>query len=97
MSNIELFENLSEEDNFGSFKDIKHKHCSRSDVHAMMLLAHKFPRDNGQDLICNSEHYNIWFEVTDDEIETLTEYEIVDLLRCGVTYDSSRDGLYMFV
>ena len=89
MSAIEIFEKHSEE--YLKFEDVKTKISNRPDLHAFILLDRLFP--SGRDIISASCHDQFFLGISDEDIETLNEETILDLVRCGVMFD---DGLYMF-
>ena len=64
------------------------------DVHAFILLDKVDPLTNTKDRICSASHDQIWLEAN---VRLLSEENVIDLLRCGVWYDSEHDGLAMFV
>ena len=89
MSAIEIFEKHSEE--YLKFEDVKTKISNRPDLHAFILLDRLFPSD--RDIISASSHDTFFLGISDEDIETLNEETILDLVRCGVMFD---DGLSMF-
>jgi hypothetical protein len=48
------------------------------------------------DLICHAEHGEIWLAVEDEQAETLTDAQILELSWCGVRHDEDG-GLCMLV
>ena len=92
MSIREVYE--KNEDEHLKFDNVLKKRASRPDVHAFIVLDELFPRD--RDLVCHSEHDVIYFDVSDEEMETIPPEIVLDLLRCGVLYDESTDSLMMF-
>jgi uncharacterized radical SAM superfamily Fe-S cluster-containing enzyme len=82
------------DDVFLGFEGIKNKRSNRKDLHAFILLDEIFHGSN--DMIASAEHDEIWLGV-DDDLDTLTNDQIEELVRCGVRYDSDNDSLCMFV
>ena len=77
---------------FLEFGKVQNRRSQRPDLHAFMLLDELFP-GNG-DMICNAEHDEIWLGIEEEQIESLTDDQIIELSRCGVRYDDG--GLCMF-
>lgn len=91
----ELFDKFSEEKGIFDFDLIENKYSQRSDLHAFILLDKIFP--DKTDIICHAEHDEIFIGVRIEELApVITEDQILELVRCGVSYDSSHDSLYMF-
>lgn len=74
-------------------KEIINKKSNRSDLCAFMILDELFPANT--DIVCGANHDIIYLELDEDQICTLTDEVIHDLVRCGVSID--ENGLYMFV
>ena len=91
----ELFE--KHEDESHKFEKVKNKLASRPDVHAFLMLDRLFPSSNGSDMVSSAEHDQIWLCIESDDLEKLTEENIIELRRCGVWWDSQFDCLSMFV
>lgn len=84
MANIEdRFEAVN--DDFLKFEKVEPKLSSRSDLHAFIMLDKLFPRKS--DMISHSERDEICLDVEDEEIESLSDDQILELVRCGVRYD----------
>ena len=77
------------------FEDIpKHyRRSNRPDLHAFIVLNGLFPRD--RDLICSAEHDVIYLDVTTEEVESIDDDIVLQLIQCGVIF--SDDDLSMFV
>lgn len=80
-------------DHFLEFDHVSPKRSLRQDLHAFLLLDELFPGTG--DMICHSEHDEIWLAIGDEQVETLTDEQMVELSRCGVLH-SSDGGLSMF-
>ncbi len=77
-------------DDYLKFEEVENKRSKRPDLHAFLLLDELFPSHH--DIICNAQHDEFWLDVSDDDAETLTDNQILELTRCGVLWD---DGLKM--
>lgn len=95
---MKTFKDICEEcdEEHGKFSRVKNKFSNRPDLHAMILLHKYFP--DSMDIIANAQHDQIWLEPRPDDLPSkMTPEEMIDLLRCGVWYESSTDSLSMFV
>lgn len=89
-----LFEKHNDE--FLEFERVKNKLSTRRDIHAFILLNQLLP-DTG-DILSAAEHDEVWLSIdVSDLAKVATEYQIIDLIRCGIRYDSDIDSLAMFV
>jgi hypothetical protein len=94
MDQYERWQSLDESgDLFLQFDQIANKRSNRPDLHAMILLDSIFPDREG-DMICHSEHDQIWLDFGEYDSAKLTDDQIRELCMCGVWWD---DGLSMFV
>ncbi len=90
---VELFEKHNDE--YCKFDRINKPLSRRPDIHAFLLLDKLFP---GTDKIIDGAGlYEIYLNVELSDIEQITEEDIIDLMRCGVGYNSSTDTLCMFI
>jgi hypothetical protein len=95
MSNIsERFELVN--DDCCKFELVENKKSKRPDLHAFILLDGIFAESNG-DIVSAAAHDVIYLHPSNEDIETLTDDQILELTRCGVMYDSENDCLSMFV
>ena len=69
----------------GFEEHVENKRSNRPDLHAFLLLDELFP-DN-KDIVCSAEHDEIWLSINDDQVETLTDAQIIELSHCGVRHD----------
>jgi len=83
LSNVRI--EFSEYVKFNDFAKVESKCNRRRDLHALLLLDELFPSDH--DIVINATHEQIFLDVDDDKIETLSDEQIVELSRCGVFYD----------
>ena len=88
----ELFEK-HDDDEYLNFARVENKTSIRSDLHAFNMLDKLFPSTSN--MISDAEHDQIWINIDYDQIETLTEDQIIELIRSGVRYDD--ESLYMLV
>ncbi len=93
MNIAERFEEV--DDDYLDFDNIADKKNRRPDIHAFILLSELFP-DSNQDIVCASCHDVIWLDVGIEDIEKLTDENIIELTRCGVRYDDDAESLSMF-
>lgn len=88
------FEQYSDE--FLKFDRIPIKTSQRPDLHAFNLLDKLLPGKSG-DMVCHAEHDEIFLDVDPEELaKAATDDQIMELVRCGVRYDSSTDSVAMF-
>ena len=90
----DLFDSFQEE--YLKFERIKDPPSKRPDLCAFILLDKLFPPDKNTDIIAGAAHDEIYLDVDSEQVEKLTEEQIIYLLRCGVNYDSDTDGLSMY-
>jgi len=86
------------DDEFLKFERIPEtiRRSNRPDLHAFLLLNQLHPSTT--DIISSAEHDEIWLEIKPEKLEkSITEPQIIELIRCGVRYDSEYDSLCMFV
>lgn len=83
-------------DEFLKFDRVQDKTSGRPDLHAFNLLDKLVPGKH--DIISAAGHEEIWLSVSPEELaKVATEEQIIDLIRCGVRYDSDTDSLALFV
>jgi len=81
------------EDEYLKFNKVKIKLSERPDLHAFLFLDKLFPGE--KDIIRATGHDQIWLDINDEQIQSLSKVQIIELRRCGIIYD--EDGLSMFV
>ena len=86
----EIFERYN--DDYLKFERVEHKRSDRPDLHAFLLLDELFP--GNRDMISYAEHDEFYLDINDDDIQKLTEKQVLELIRCGVMYNG--EGLWMF-
>jgi len=95
MENNERFEQVIDDHlEFDRIPQVEKRH-SRHDVCAFIYLSELFPGKTSA-MIASASHDEIWLDVTSEEIESLSDYDILYLIRCGVRYDNDNDSLAMF-
>lgn len=64
------------------------------EIHAFILLSNLMPKlDN---IVSAAEHDIIYLSPNCEELFKVAEsYHLIDLIRCGVLYDSYNDSLYI--
>lgn len=97
----EIYEKHGDEE-FMAFKLVANKTSTRPDIHAFMLLDRLLgPYVEGtgcDDIVSAAEHDEIWLSADIEKLESVaTEDQIIELIRCGVRYDSYHNALAMFV
>jgi len=83
-----------EGDEYMEFDKVENKRSLRPDIHAFLLLDELFP--GTRDMVCGASHDEFYLDVTEEQAETLPDSTILELIRCGVRYDSGGGGLCMF-
>ena len=79
---------------FLKFDRVANKRSQRPDLHAFLMLDELFPGTGS--LVSSASHDEIWLDVEDKQVETLTDKQILELSWCGVRHDYDG-GLCMFV
>ena len=82
-------------DGYICFNQVENKRSQRPDLHAFLLLDELFPHAS-RDMVCAADHDVIFLDVSGEQVETLTDDQILELSRCGVMHDNSNDCLFMF-
>ena len=91
-----LFETYGETDESHKFERVAVKFSKRDDLHAFMLLDKIMP--DGHTIVSAASHDEIFLDFKMDELAAvITQEQVLELVRCGVSYDSHHDCLYMFV
>lgn len=77
------------------FERVQNKLSQRADLHAFLLMDRILP--SSDNIISRAEHKEIYFSVQiDDFASVVTQDEVLELVRCGVSYDGHFNCLYMF-
>lgn len=91
-----LFQEYGETDESHKFDRVTVKFSNRDDLHAFILLDKIMPK--GHTMISAAEHDEIYLAFDMEELAVIiTQEQVLELVRCGVSYDSHNDSLYMFV
>lgn len=67
------------------------------DICAFAMLDKRFPAERKSDMVSAAEHDEIWLRIESEQIQQLTDDEILYLTRCGVRYEDDTESLAMFV
>ena len=86
----EVFESFN--DDYICNSGIVNRKSNRPDLCAFLILDELFPSNS--DVVCGADHDVIYLGLSEEQICSLSDEIIHDLIRCGVSIDS--DGLYMF-
>jgi len=86
-----IFEKYNDE--YSKFERVENKRPNRPDLHAFLLLDELFPGKDGIVFLVRSDE--IWLNIDYEDIEKLTELQILELVRCDVGYDDG--SLCLFV
>ncbi len=82
------------ENEFLRFERVENKRSERADLHGFLLLEELFP--SNRDMISAAEHDEIWLDTGGEQLDELTDEQVIELLRCGIRYDPDYDRLAMF-
>ncbi len=67
------------------------------DVHGFLLLERLCPTENNCDMVAGADHDVIYLRPDlDDLAKVITEADVIDLQRCGISVDTAHDCLYSF-
>jgi len=95
----ELFEKLGNKSNgeYLKFERIEKKLSRRPDIHAFILLDQLSPKP-GRDMVAAAKHDEVWLGVDVGEVAAaITREQVVDLYRCGISYDEETGSFHTFV
>lgn len=82
-------------DEFLAFDRVEPRRSQRQDLHAFMLLDELVP--GSSDMVAGAEHDEIYLGVEAEKLASAaTREQIIELIRCGVRYDSGTESLCMF-
>lgn len=96
MSLAERFEKLNKTDEHRKFERIENPRSNKRDLHAFLLLEELFPRPRDGVIISDAMHDLYYLDYTQEELETLSDEQIVELLRCGVIYSEEDESIFFF-
>lgn len=81
-------------DNYLQFEAIQNKKSNRTDLHAFIVLDEWFPGNS--DIIASAEHDEFFLGIEAEQIQQLTDDQILELVRCGVSFSEEYQCLCMF-
>jgi len=85
------------EDEYIQFKNVANKRSRRPDMHAFIVLDELLPGDGKGDLISAAEHDQFFLDIEPEALARVaTEEIILDLVRCGVSFDEENESLFLF-
>lgn len=91
---VDLFQKHENEE-YLHFSHVFGKLSQRPDLHAFILLDRLCPDEF--DIVEAAEHDEIWLGVDLSILSSvIIEEQVIELLRCGVRYDTEQDALSMF-
>lgn len=91
----DIFKSDDYEHEFLKFERVENKASQRPDLHAFLLLDKLVP--GTRDIISSAEHDEFYLEIDLDALcAVITEEQVVELRRCGVSLNTGYDYLYMF-
>ena len=85
------------EDEYIQFQNVVNKRSRRPDMHAFIVLDELLPGDGKGDLISAAEHDQFFLDIEPEALARVaTEEIILDLVRCGVSFDEESESLFLF-
>lgn len=82
-------------DEYLKFEHVENKKSKRADVHAFILLDSLV--DDESDIVGAAEHDIIYLPDLEDVCPHITEEQALELIRCGISIDSSLECFFSFV
>jgi len=83
-------------DEYIRFERVKNKLSSRPDLHAFLLLDSMCP--GSDDMVSSARDDEIYLGVDPHSVlDAVTESMVVDLIRCGISYNREFDCFVIFV
>lgn len=84
-------------DEYIQFQNVANKRSRRPDMHAFIVLDELLPGDGKGDLISAAEHDQFFLDIEPEALARVaTEELVLDLVRCGVSYDEKNESLFLF-
>lgn len=83
-------------DEYLKFELVENKKSKRADVHAFILLD-SLVVDDESDIVGAAEHDIIYLPDLEDVCPHITEEQALELIRCGISIDSSLECFFSFV
>jgi len=85
------------DDEYIQFQNVANKRSRRPDMHAFIVLDELLPGDGKGDLISAAEHDQFFLDIEPEALARVaTEEIILDLVRCGVSFDEETESLFLF-
>ena len=85
------------DDEYIQFQNVANKRSRRPDMHAFIVLDELLPGDGKGDLISAAEHDQFFLDIEPEALARVaTEEIILDLVRCGVSFDEENESLFLF-
>jgi len=85
------------DDEYIQFQNVANKRSRRPDMHAFIVLDELLPGDEKGDLISAAEHDQFFLDIEPEALARVaTEEIILDLVRCGVSFDEENESLFLF-
>lgn len=85
------------EDEYIQFQNVANKRSRRPDMHAFIVLDELLPGDGKGDLVSAAEHDQFFLDIEPEALARVaTEEIILDLVRCGVSFDEENESLFLF-
>jgi len=79
------------------FEAVQNKTSQRPDIHAFNLLDRLCPAD-GCSMVSGAAHDQFFLSIDLEQLASVvTEEQVIELRRCGVSCDARRDSLTMYV
>lgn len=83
---------------YSEFERIENKLSNHPDIHAFILLNRLMPTEENEDIISGADHDIIYLNVDLDKLaEVVKPEEVLELVRCGVWYNTDCESLSMWV
>lgn len=91
----EAFKKYSDEE-FLKFDRVTNKATNKSDLHGFLILDRLEPESTA--VLGSAEHDEVFLHTSPDAVlDKITEADIIDLLRCGISYNEEYESFYTFV
>ena len=85
------------EDEYLDFENVVNKRSRRPDMHAFIVLDELLPGDGRGDLVSAAVHDQLFLGIEPEALARVaTEELILELRRCGVSFDEENESLYLF-
>lgn len=79
-----------------NFDNITEKYTNKRDLNALILLDKLFP--DTSNIIRSVESHIICLNISlEDLINKASEEQLLNIIRCGIWYDSAKERLFMYI